>query len=73
MELIGDCQGFSAGYKDDYGEWHTYDSYCSCHQCVRFNPDAEKRLVDFIGWDSDGKCEFREYKLSKGGTIKPGK
>jgi hypothetical protein len=59
---VADCKGFSHGYQDDYGVWHTYDCYCTCHQCVRFNPEAEKRHVEFLGWDADGKCEFRKFK-----------
>ena len=62
-DCLEDCRGFSPGYKDDYyGKWHTYDNYCLCHQCIRFNPEIETPLISFIGWDSDGVCEFAKYK-----------
>lgn len=65
MTEIEDCRGFGAGYKDDYGVWHTYDNYCICSQCLRFNPEIENSLISFIGWDGEGPCEFRKLKVTK--------
>jgi hypothetical protein len=57
---IKDCKGFGLFYKDEDGNYCSVEYNCPCKKCLRFNPEAEKRLIDFIGWDNEGPCEFKK-------------